>query len=117
MYLKEIERRPVQGVMAIAFKKLREAGSAVPQIMHLFRFKKRSTNHLVKFTEEVLRGPSPLSRGLRELIGSYVSSRNQCSFCSCAHAPVAAQLLGQKVVTEVLRDVETSCLDAKHKQL
>src|SRR5689334_14108598 len=111
MYLKEIETRAPQGMMKIAFKKLREAGQAVPEIMHLFRFKKRSTDHLVRFTEEVMRGPSPLSRGMRELIGAFISSRNQCCFCRCAHLPVAAQLLGQELVDEVLHDFESSRLD------
>src|SRR6185369_6739549 len=97
MFLKEIETRPVDGRREIAFAKLKEGGQAIPEIMHLFRFKKRSTDHLVRFTEEVMRGPSPLSRGIRELIGAFVSSRNQCSFCSCAHAPVAARLLGQEL--------------------
>jgi len=117
MFLKEIESRPAQGMMKIAFKKLREAGHAIPDILHLFRFKKRSTDHLVRFTEEVMRGPSPLSRGMRELIGAFVSSRNQCCFCSCAHAPVAAQLLGKELVDEVLSDLETSRLDSAHKAL
>lgn len=117
MFLKEIETRPPEGMMKIAFKKLRDGGHAVPEILHLFRFKKGATDHLVRFTDEVMRGPSPLSRGMRELIGAFVSSRNQCSFCSCAHAPVAAQLLGQELVDEVLTDVETSSLDAAHKEL
>src|SRR5262245_7582372 len=117
MFLNDIQRRPAQGMMRIAFKKLRDAGRAVPEILHLFRFKKRSTNHLVRFTDEVMRGPSPLSHGLRELIGAFVSSRNQCGFCSCAHAPVAAELLGRELVEEVLRDPETSRLDAAHKEL
>jgi alkylhydroperoxidase family enzyme len=92
---------------------MQETGKAVPEIMHLFRFKKQSTDHLVRFTEEVMRGPSSLSRGIRELIGAFVSSRNQCSFCSCAHAPVAAYLLGQELVDEVLLDLESSRLDAQ----
>ena len=117
MFLKEIETRPPEGMMKIAFNKLRDGGHAVPDILHLFRFKKRNTDHLVRFTDEVMRGPSPLSRGLRELIGAFVSSRNQCTFCSCAHAPVAAQLLGQDLVDEVLTDVETSRLDPAHKEL
>ncbi len=117
MFLKEIETRPPEGMMKIAFAKLSGAGLAVPEIMHLFRFKKRSTDHLVRFTEEVMRGPSPLSCGMRELIGAFVSSRNQCSFCSCAHAPVAAQLIGKELVEEVLLDVETSRLDLAHKEL
>jgi uncharacterized peroxidase-related enzyme len=117
MFLKEIETRPPEGMMKIAFKKLREAGQAIPEIMHLFRFKKRSTDHLVRFTEKVMRGPSPLSRGLRELIGAFISTRNQCCFCKCAHVAVAAELLGQELVDEVLLDVETSRLDLPHKEL
>ena len=117
MYLKEIESRPPEGMMKIAFTKMDESGQAVPEIMHLFRFKKRNTDHLVRFTDEVMRGPSPLSHGLRELIGAFVSSRNQCSFCSCAHAPVAAELLGQELVDEVLLDPQTSRLDLAHKEL
>ena len=103
--------------MGIAFKKLHENGHAVPEIMHLFRFKPRSTDFLIRFTDEVMRGPSPLSAGLRELIGSYVSKRNQCSFCSCAHAPVAAQMLGNEVVEEVLTDLETAHISSAEKEL
>jgi len=104
-------------MMRVAFKKLREAGHAIPEIMHLFRFKRRNTSHLVKFTEEVLRGPSPLSRGMRELIGAFISSRNQCSFCSCAHVAVAVEYLGQDLVDAVIDNFETSRLDAAHKAL
>jgi uncharacterized peroxidase-related enzyme len=117
MFLKEIESRPPEGMMGIAFKKMRENGHTVPDIMHLFRFKKSATDHLVRFTDEVMRGPSPLSPGLRELIGAFVSKRNQCGFCSCAHAPVAAELLGNELVEEVLQDVESSRLDRAHKEL
>ena len=102
---------------AIAFKKLRDDGEAIPEILHLFRFKRHSTDHLVRFTEEVMRGPSPLSPGLRELIGAYFSLKNQCSFCSDAHAAAAAELLEEGLVEEVFRDVETSRLDETHKAL
>jgi len=117
MYLKEIETRPASGMTRIAFERLRDTGEAVPDILHLFRFKRRSTDHLVKFTEEVMRGPSPLSPGLRELIGAYFSKRNQYSFCRDAHAAAAAQFLGQELVDEVLCDPENSRLDAAHKEL
>ena len=117
MFLKQIEMRPAEGMMKIAFNKLREKGHAVPEIMHLFRFKKRNTNHLVRFTDAVMRGPSPLSRGLRELIGAFVSTRNNCCFCCSAHVAVAAQLLGKELVDEVLNDMENSRLDEPHKAL
>src|SRR4026208_517110 len=117
MFLKEIETRPAEGMTNIALSKLREDGEAIPEILHLFRFKTRNTNHLVRFTEEVMRGPSPLSPGLRELIGAYFSKKNQCSFCSDAHAAAAVEYLDEGVVEEVLRDVETSRLDESHKAL
>src|SRR5262245_45509462 len=117
MHLKEIEDRPVRGMTALAFKRLRDAGETIPDILHLFRFKKRTTDHLVRFTEEVMRGPSPLSPGIRELIGAYVSKKNQYCFCSNAHAAAAAQFLDADLVDEVLCDLESSRLDAAHKEL
>lgn len=117
MFLKEIESHPPQGMTKIALKKLRNDGEAIPEILHLFRFKRRSTDHLVRFTEEVMHGPSPLSPGMRELIGAYFSKHNQCSFCSDAHAAAAAEFLEDGLVEEVLRDVETSRLDEPHKAL
>src|SRR5262245_49880303 len=117
MFLKEIETRPLTGMMQVAFRKLEEGGDTVPEIMHLFRFKRDSTRHLIRFTQEVMRGPSPLSQGMRELIGALVSRRNQCAFCSCAHAPVAAELLGQEVVDEVMEDLEGATLDPAQKEL
>lgn len=117
MFLKEIESRPTEGLTSIAFKKLREEGEAIPEILHLFRFKRHSTDHLVRFTEAVMHGPSPLSPGLRELIGAYFSKKNKCSFCSDAHAAAAREFLEEGLVDEVLRDVETSRLDEAHKAL
>jgi len=117
MFLKEIQTRPVDGMMEIAFRKIGQAGHAVPEIMHLFRFKRENTGHLIRFTEEVMRGPSPLSLGMRELIGAFVSKRSDCSFCACAHAPVAAQSLGQDLVNEVLHDLENSSLELRDKEL
>ena len=117
MFLKEIKHRPAEGMTKIAFRKLRDSGEAIPDILHLFRFKRRSTDHLVRFTEEVMRGPSPLSPGMRELIGAYFSKKNQCSFCSDAHAASASGYLEEGLVDEVLRDLETSRLDSAHKAL
>jgi hypothetical protein len=55
------------------------AGADYPQIWHLFSFLP-ATEHLARFTQAVLRGPAPLSPGLRELIAGYTSKRNDCPF-------------------------------------
>ena len=117
MHLKEIANRPARGMTGVAFRTLHATGETIPDILHLFRFKKRATDHLIRFTEEVMRGPSPLSPGIRELIGAYVSRKNQYAFCSHAHAAAAAQYLEPDFVDEVLNDPETSRLDEAHKAL
>jgi len=48
--------------------------------MHLFAYKPDRTDHLAAFTHGVMRGPSPLSPGQRELIAALTSKLNQCLF-------------------------------------
>ena len=63
-----------------AVRQMREAGQPVPQIMHLFAYKTDRTEHLARFTQGVMRGPSPLPPGIRELIAAFTSRRNDCPF-------------------------------------
>lgn len=81
MYLREVESKPAaQGAYARAIEAIRASGAPVPQIMHLFAYKPEATVHLDRFSEAVMRGPSPLSPGLRELIAAFTSRRNHCLF-------------------------------------
>jgi alkylhydroperoxidase family enzyme len=80
MYLREVEGHEGGGPWAEAIRRMRQAGLAVPQIMHLFAFKPDRTAHLAEFTQRVMRGPSPLSPGQRELIAAFTSRRNDCPF-------------------------------------
>ena len=45
---------------------------------------------LLKFHDVVLRGPSPLSIGEREMLAAYVSRLNGCRFCFNSHRVYAA---------------------------
>jgi alkylhydroperoxidase family enzyme len=80
MYLQDVERQAGSGPWAHAIDRMRSAGLDVPQIMHLFAFKTDRTEHLARFTQGVMRGPSPLSPGQRELIAAFTSRRNDCPF-------------------------------------
>jgi hypothetical protein len=80
MYLKEIEAHQGEGAFAEMIAGMQSAGIPVPQILHLFAFKPDMTRHLAAFTQELMRGPSPLSAGIRELIAAFTSGRNQCPF-------------------------------------
>jgi alkylhydroperoxidase family enzyme len=80
MYLDDVERHDGTDPWSDTIRKIRDAGGAVPQIMHLFAFKTERTKHLADFTQGVMRGPSPLSAGHRELIAAFTSRRNDCPF-------------------------------------
>lgn len=80
MFLPEVEQNEPKGTHARTINELRSAGVPVPQIMHLFAYKPDRTDFLSRFTHGVMRGPSPLSPGLRELIAAFTSRRNDCLF-------------------------------------
>jgi alkylhydroperoxidase family enzyme len=80
MYLADVEGFRGTGPRAEAIERLRAAGQPIPQIMHLFAYKPDRTDHLAAFTQGVMRGPSPLSPGQRELIAALTSKLNQCLF-------------------------------------
>jgi hypothetical protein len=80
MFLPEVEQSEPGGAYADVIKALRGSGGTVPQIMHLFAYKPDRTDFLSRFTEGAMRGPSPLSAGLRELIAAFTSRRNDCLF-------------------------------------
>jgi hypothetical protein len=80
MYLSAVETFGAAEPYASRFKGMRGAGVPIPQIMHLFAFKPERTQHLSRFTQGVMRGPSPLPSWQRELIAAFTSKLNQCLF-------------------------------------
>lgn len=80
MHLPDVERHDDPGPTGERIRVMRAAGVTVPQILHLIAFRPAMTGHLAHLSQEVMRGPSPLSPGLRELIAAFTSSRNHCLF-------------------------------------
>jgi hypothetical protein len=80
MFLPDVEQNPQPGPYRDLIDTMRQRGLEYPQIWHLFAYLPSATTHLGRFTQEMLRGPSPLSPGIRELIAAYTSHRNDCPF-------------------------------------
>jgi uncharacterized peroxidase-related enzyme len=75
-----------------------------PGIRGLLRYRPETARPLSELAEVLLRGPSTLTRGERELIGAYVSGLNDCKYCSSSHsASAAAQLPGGMAVVDQVR--------------
>jgi len=80
MFLPDVEEDPKPGPYRDLIQAMQTQGREYPQIWHLFAYLPSATDHLARFTQEILRGPAPLSPGMRELIAAYTSKRNDCPF-------------------------------------
>ena len=96
-----------------------DLNSDEPGILGLFRFRPETALPLSELADVLLRGPSSLTRGERELIAAYVSSLNACHFCASSHGAFAAAQLpeGMALVSQVRTDIETAPVSAKVKAL
>ena len=79
MFLPGVESNPKPSPFATAIDAMRANGTEYPQIWHV-AFLPKATEHLARFTQEIMREPAPLSPGIRELIAAYKSYPNDCPF-------------------------------------
>ena len=66
----------------------------LPGIRGAMAFRPETARPLNALVEVLLQGPSTLTRGERELIATYVSSRNCTHYCHSIHGAIAAAHLG-----------------------
>ena len=90
----------------------------LPGITGLLEYRKDTAAPIRELTQILLRGPSTLSEGERELIATVVSSRNECTFCTTAHTAAADILLGEKTTTVMVKNnIDTAPVSEKMKVL
>ncbi|MGH9448560.1 MAG: peroxidase [Terriglobia bacterium] len=80
IYLPDVEQHPQPGERGDAIRAMQAAGKEYPLIWHLFAYRPQATDHLGRFTQEIMRGECPLSPGMRELIAAFTSAGNDCPF-------------------------------------
>jgi uncharacterized peroxidase-related enzyme len=91
----------------------------VPGIRSLVMFRPDTGKHLYDLAHVLLREPSPLTPGEREMIAAYVSSQNSCKFCMNSHAAAARELFGEEryVVDCVIENANDAPVSPKMKTL
>jgi len=77
----------------------------LPGITAGFAFRPETAKPLRELAEVLLRGPNSLTSGEREMIATFVSSRNDCHFCQASHRAAAAHHLeGNYGLVDAVRD-------------
>ena len=90
----------------------------LPGITGLLEYRQDSAKPIRELTQVLLRGPSALTEGERELIATVVSNGNQCRFCTAAHTAAADVLLGENETSErVKQDIAQAPVSEKMKTL
>jgi uncharacterized peroxidase-related enzyme len=91
----------------------------LPGITSGFAFRPETAQPMCALAEVLLRGPSTLSSGEREMIATFVSTRNDCYFCQTSHRAAAAHHLdgNYELVDAVRFGYEIAPISAKLKAL
>jgi uncharacterized peroxidase-related enzyme len=70
------------------------------------------------YADALMRGPSPLAPGERELIAAYVSAVNSCRYCYGVHAEVARRFgVDEALLDRLIEDLDAAPADARLKPL
>jgi uncharacterized peroxidase-related enzyme len=92
------------------------AGATVPDIL---KMSPEAGKALLEMHEAIMRGPSALTPGERELIAAYVSGINHCQYCHGVHAETAKAYddIPREAVDRMFADLETAGFDDKIKPI
>jgi uncharacterized peroxidase-related enzyme len=90
----------------------------LPGITGLLEYRKDTAQPIRDLTQILLRGPSTLTTGERELIATIVSHGNECRFCTAAHTAAADLLLGECETTQkIKKDISSAPVSEKMNAL
>jgi uncharacterized peroxidase-related enzyme len=95
-----------------------ELPEGFPGISAGFTYRPETARPMRELAHILLHEPNSLTPGERELIATYVSSRNNCHFCQSSHGAAAACHLGDEaVVKQVKTDFQSAPISEKLKSL
>lgn len=88
--------------MAAYFRKCEEKLGFIPNVLKAYAFDMGKLEAFVAMYNDLMLGPSGLSKTEREMIAVAVSSHNRCYYCLTAHGAAVRQLSGDPVLGELM---------------
>ena len=90
----------------------------VPNVLQAYTFNVDKLNAFTAMYNDLMLGPSGLSKLEREMIAVVVSSINHCFYCLTAHGAAVRQLSGDPMLGEVLvMNYRASDLSERHRAM
>jgi uncharacterized peroxidase-related enzyme len=91
----------------------------IPGIRSLFTYRPETGEPLRRLAHALLHGESPLTKGERELLATFVSHGNRCVFCTMSHAAAARHHFGADaaIVDAVVYEGDLSGITPKMRAL
>lgn len=91
----------------------------LPGIIGLMEYRPETAKPLNELAESLLRGPSSLTSGEREIIASYVSYQNKCHFCHTSHGAAAAHHFDGdlSLIDDIKNDLKETEISSKLRSL
>ena len=86
-------------------------------IKDVFGHNKPRYKPIREFAQDIMRGPSSLSVGDRELIGAFVSTLNECQSCAGIHTALAARTIDAAIVQGLVADIDRSTISDRLKPI
>jgi uncharacterized peroxidase-related enzyme len=104
--------------MRAYFDKCREKIGFVPHVLTSYAHDNAKLEAFVAFYNDLMLGPSGLSKLEREMIAVVVSSENHCFYCLAAHGAAVRQLSGDPVLGELMAmNWRAAELSLRHKAM
>lgn len=88
--------------MSAYFRKCEEKLGFVPNVLKAYAFDTGKLEAFVAMYNDLMLGPSGLSKLEREMIAVAVSSHNRCYYCLTAHGSAVRQISGDPVLGELM---------------
>jgi uncharacterized peroxidase-related enzyme len=87
-------------------------------LLDVFKAYPATSRPLLEYHDALMRGPSPLSVGERELIAAFVSGLNRCRYCTGVHTGAAEAFgIAEGLLADLLVDVDAAPVDDKLKPI
>lgn len=97
-----IDAADLTDAMGAYFAKCEEKIGFVPHVLRAYALDPAKLESFVAFYNELMLGPSGLSKLEREMIAVVVSASNRCYYCMTAHGAAVRQLSGDAVLGDML---------------